>query len=286
MIKFIQRGHAFDLHKGSGFQAAQQLFYEIIFHKQLHRHGIRKIRHVKHDDTPFIPNLPAVSLQYLSPDGNLSHFADNVLYGNGFVLELPPVQDIRVIGLLQGTAVVTVSAEFAALEITLALETARMPETAVRGLACSSAPGHISSGRIALFPSRIRGSRPVLPIAAGRHVSVPAVPGIPAIALRLSRTALASDAFPAAPGLSAAVFRICGIQLCPQAYLIHAHLNLQFIIPRILAGSRFPVGNRHPRTQAAALHQDLLQYPDQFRLLAPVGYGILQRKPDSPGFRV
>ncbi len=100
MVEFVQGGHALELHEGAGLQASQKLLHEFRLGEELHGHGVREVRHIEYDYRPLVPDLTAVRLQDLAADGHITHLADDLVDGDGLLLEVLSVDHIGIVGLL------------------------------------------------------------------------------------------------------------------------------------------------------------------------------------------
>ena len=67
---------------------------------QFDGYGIRKVRHIKHQDGLLVSDLPGIKADDLAPDDHLSHFSLYIFYGDGFLLKISSVNHIRMIGTL------------------------------------------------------------------------------------------------------------------------------------------------------------------------------------------
>ena len=119
MVELVQQGHALDLDEASRLQRTRQLLHVLVLGKQFHRHGIREIRHVEHDNGSFILDLPGIHLDDLAPENHLAYLSYHILDGHGFLLEIPAVNHVWIIRLLQGTGIAAFS-ELSTLEASLA----------------------------------------------------------------------------------------------------------------------------------------------------------------------
>ena len=73
-VKFIDRSNPFYLQEHTRFDLCKKLRKLIVPGEHFDHDRIGKIRHRKHDDRLFIPDLAGIKTDDLSPDRNLSHF--------------------------------------------------------------------------------------------------------------------------------------------------------------------------------------------------------------------
>ena len=59
--------------------------------------GIRKIRYIKNQDGPLVPDLPLVHNQNHAPNGHFTDFACYFFYCDGIVLKIPAINHIRMV---------------------------------------------------------------------------------------------------------------------------------------------------------------------------------------------
>ena len=96
MVKPVNGGDALDFQKGALLNI-RHLCDLIVAQKHFYGHGIGKIRQVKHKNRFFIADFPAVHSQHLAPDNHLAHLLGDGLDGDGFLLEIPAVDDVGIV---------------------------------------------------------------------------------------------------------------------------------------------------------------------------------------------
>ena len=100
IVKFVNRGDSFEFDKGALFYPLRHLRHLLIVDKNFDGYGIRKVRHIKHQDGLLVSDLPGIKADDLAPDDHLSHFSLYIFYGDGFLLKISSVNHIRMIGTL------------------------------------------------------------------------------------------------------------------------------------------------------------------------------------------
>ena len=259
MVEFIQCSYPFDLDISSRLQSAGQLIHLIVAHEDFYGHGIRKIRHIKHENRFFVPDLPFIQLQNLSPDNHLAHFADNIFDGDSILLKITSVDHIGIIGLLQRTRIFSSAAEFSLAE---------------------AAPACISPARISLSRKAFRTSeRLLLTFALFFRPRLNLLPrhslsgSVPVLERNNSNT------------FTSSIFSRCFILMslilgCPHPtiYFVYLQLDLPLILFRKPACGGLPIVHSDPHLQAAPLHQYFFQHPHQLRFLTMIQNRVIDKK--------
>ena len=73
----------------------------LICRKNLDRHRIREVRHIKEENGLFVLDFPLVKIHDFAADYHFAHLTNDILYFHGFLFKIPAIKDIRVVRTLK-----------------------------------------------------------------------------------------------------------------------------------------------------------------------------------------
>ena len=95
-VKGIHRRAAFQLHKSSRLYRRGQLRNLLVFQKNFHADGIRKIRDREHENCSLVPDFPLIHALNFSADHNIPDFLPDSCNLHAFLVKVAAVDHIRI----------------------------------------------------------------------------------------------------------------------------------------------------------------------------------------------